>query len=594
MEGNYTCRILLIDLSTEKVSWSHLNKEVFHMLVGGRGLAIYYLLKNNPGNIDAFHPENNILFATGPLTGVVAGGSSAIIASKSPLTNLYYDDTIVGRLPVSLRKAGINMLVLKGRSETPIYLWINDGEVEFRKANHIWGLNVVKSTETLLRETSRKAGIAVIGRGGEYLVRYASIVTDGYYAVGGGLGAVFGAKKLKGIAVQGLHEIPKPAMFKDYGKRLHPDAGFQCTRVKHTLEAYRLLNERSLLATENFRVINRKQVKYFIEDLSKIQYKEKSCQGCLMRCPSVIEFGDCLMELDWKAVHMLGPNISTFNREKVFSQIYGAFKLGLDPVSAGNVIGWAYEAFEKECFKGLLNPEAEEALRSREVHRLLSDISERRGLGALLAEGVYKASKIVLKGASKYAVHFYGMEVPGIDPRVDDRIALHYTTSGYLRDDCLTALVNQCNQQNPVENVIHVENEVHLRKSLVLCGNISLENSVYSMMLITVTGDQSFTPENLYIVGERIATLIQLFNLREGLHQRTGRIPLRLLEETIISDDKGEINPLDKEKLDLMLKKYYEKRGWSPLGRPFKNTYTKLGINKIMPKLLYLCEEDPE
>ncbi|RLE80278.1 MAG: aldehyde ferredoxin oxidoreductase, partial [Thermoprotei archaeon] len=186
----YTGKVLSIDLTHEKISTISLKEDTLRKFLGGKGLAVYLLLKYLPLKLDALDPDNVIVLSTGPLTGVLPFSNQLIVASKSPLTGSFAWSRSGGKFPQMIKRSGFDAILIKGRSETPVYLWIDDGEVEFRKAIHLWGKDTYSCSKKLLQETRKEAAISVIGPAGELLVRFASIKNDLYFTAGrGGIGA---------------------------------------------------------------------------------------------------------------------------------------------------------------------------------------------------------------------------------------------------------------------------------------------------------------------------------------------------------------------------------------------------------------------
>ncbi|MFH7859645.1 MAG: aldehyde ferredoxin oxidoreductase N-terminal domain-containing protein [Candidatus Aenigmatarchaeota archaeon] len=202
----YEGRILRVDLTKEKVIIETPNELFYRTYIGGGALACYYLLRELKPRIDPLSPDNKIVFATSVISGIPAPGiSRLIIASKSPLTNGYGQSEAGGFFTPELKFAGFDAIIVEGKSDSPIYLFIKNGEVEFREARHLWGKTTLESHKAIQEELKDKAvRIINIGPAGENLVRYAGIANDiVHYHGRTGLGAVMGSKNLKAIAVRG-------------------------------------------------------------------------------------------------------------------------------------------------------------------------------------------------------------------------------------------------------------------------------------------------------------------------------------------------------------------------------------------------------
>ena len=189
-------KILRIDLSSGKITREALAPGIARDYLGGRGLGIYYLLKELEPTCDPLQPENRLIFSLGPLTGTTAPTAArAMVTTKSPLTGAMTCSNTGGYFPAELKKSGIDLLILQGRAENPVYLWINNDHVKLRDAAHIWGKNTHETDAALRRETDDRAKVASIGPAGENLVRFAAIMNDKDRAAGrAGVGAVMGSK----------------------------------------------------------------------------------------------------------------------------------------------------------------------------------------------------------------------------------------------------------------------------------------------------------------------------------------------------------------------------------------------------------------
>ncbi|MEW6069573.1 MAG: aldehyde ferredoxin oxidoreductase N-terminal domain-containing protein, partial [Candidatus Thermoplasmatota archaeon] len=202
----YTCKILSVDLTTSRIKILNINEELFKKFIGGMGLGSKILYDSLKPDVDALSPENLLIFATGPLTGLALPSSASFsIVTRSPLTNIFYSSTMRGNLGTKLKQAGFDMLVIKGASSSPVFLQIEENDCKIIGALDLWRKNIYQTDKILKSELGKDFAIAAIGIGGEKLVRFASINTDLYeHCVGG---AVMGSKNLKAIAVNGKNRL---------------------------------------------------------------------------------------------------------------------------------------------------------------------------------------------------------------------------------------------------------------------------------------------------------------------------------------------------------------------------------------------------
>ncbi|MEM2816643.1 MAG: aldehyde ferredoxin oxidoreductase N-terminal domain-containing protein, partial [Candidatus Bathyarchaeia archaeon] len=203
--SGYMGKILRIDLTHSKWTAEPLRKDLAESFIGGRGFGIKILFDELKNGIDPLSPENKLIITVGPLTGTKAQSASRWIAQfKSPLTGAYCRSVGGGFFGAELKFAGYDAIVVEGRSEKPVYVWIKDDCVEFKDASRVWGMTTKCTKEFILEETDEKAKISMIGPAGERLVKMAAIVTDDMRTASrGGGGAVMGSKNLKAIVVRG-------------------------------------------------------------------------------------------------------------------------------------------------------------------------------------------------------------------------------------------------------------------------------------------------------------------------------------------------------------------------------------------------------
>jgi len=205
-----THRLLRVDLSNGRVKAEKLSEETVRDFLGGKCLGARILYEELEPRIDPLGPDNKLVFAAGPLTGALFPGNSRyVVMAKSPITGGWGESHAAGFFGPELKYAGYDAVVVEGRAEAPVYLWIREGDAELREAEGIWG----KMTGDVQREIRRDVGdektrVAAIGPGGENLVRYASIISDLYCAAGRcGMGTVMASKRLKAVAARGTTKV---------------------------------------------------------------------------------------------------------------------------------------------------------------------------------------------------------------------------------------------------------------------------------------------------------------------------------------------------------------------------------------------------
>ncbi|TEU14293.1 MAG: aldehyde ferredoxin oxidoreductase, partial [Anaerolineales bacterium] len=209
--NGYTGKVLRVDLSSGTIEIEEPAADFYRRYLGGNGFVAYYLLKEMPAGADPLGPDNLLIFAGGPMTGIpIAGSGRNAVGAKSPLTNGYGEADVGGFFGAEMRRAGFDAIVVRGKSPTPVYLWVHDGEAEIRPADHLWGTTTLECQEAVRSELGEsRARLAMIGPGGEKMVRYACVINDLKHAAGrSGMGAVMGSKNLKCVAARGKAAVP--------------------------------------------------------------------------------------------------------------------------------------------------------------------------------------------------------------------------------------------------------------------------------------------------------------------------------------------------------------------------------------------------
>ncbi len=616
-------KIVQVDLSTDKVHEEDIKEEIFRKFLGGRGLAAKILLEDLDFSVDPFDSSNIIVFATGPLTGTAfPGGGKHIVASKSPLTLKWGESTSGGFWGPELKFAGYDVLTIKGRASNPVFLWIHNGNVEIKDCEELWGLNVVQATKKIRELTNKKARVACIGRAGENLVRYASIINDMNHASGRtGLGAVMGSKNLKAIAVFGDNRkipIADPKKFNSLVAKAHDilrkSSTAQSLSNYGTSGGILSLNELGILPTKNFR----EGVFEGSEEISGERMAETivvgktTCMGCPIGCIRAVRitngpYGDVTEETggpQYETIASFGSLL--LNKDlKAIAKIHNLCnEYGLDTISAGVSIAFIIECFER----GLVSIKETEGLRlewgnPELIIRLIHLIAHRKGLGALLAEGVKRAAEKIGKGAEKYAMHVKGLEVPMHEPRGKKAVGLFYAVSSrgacHLAASHDTAFAGKGIPELGIEGgldrfsikgkglfVKNTEDLMGFCNSAVICRfttavlNPSENIPIWmiAQFLSAATG-WDVTPKDLQIMGERAVNLTRIFNVRLGVTRKDDVLPPRFSEELSKGASKGQ--KITREDLEVMLEEYYEARGWNKNGIPTKERLEMLDLSEF-------------
>jgi aldehyde:ferredoxin oxidoreductase len=599
----WTGTFLNIDLTKGKAVQEKYDEALALSFLGGRGFAAKILWDRLKRGTDPLSPKNILVFVAGPLTAIgLPNSGKLVVASKSPLTGGYGDGNIGTLAAVHMRKAGYDALIFEGKAEKPVIVHIKDNTCEFVDANNFWGLSSFETEEHLRKKYSRAAGILSIGQAGENQVKFATVVSQEGRAGGRpGMGAVMGSKKLKALVIEGSSQI---SLADPEGMRTLAANGYRELLAKPlfpfwkrqgTMSTVEWSQENSALPTFNYRqaVFDKaEQIGGFV--MEKIKVSNRGCPQCNMTCGNVIKDSEGKdSELDYENVVMLGSNIGFGDLAQVGTLNRMADELGLDSISLGNVLGFAMEASEK----GLITQKIGWG-QFEETKALINDIAYKRGVGALLAEGVRAASNVIGHESSNWAMHVKGLEVSAYDCHAAPAMALAHGTSSigaHHKDAWVITWEMQVGRtkydQAKVDHLIETQLiRGGLFEALTVCrfpyNSLGFELEWYQKYLKAATGGD-FSMHQLNEISDRILTLIRAFWVREYGDKWSRELdvpPMRWFKEPLTQGAlRGSI--LDLEKYNVMLSSYYDKRGWDKRGIPKQSTLERLGLGEEAKQL---------
>jgi len=605
MAQGYAGKILHVDLTRSK-AWTEEPSDTFYRrYIGGQGFVGYYLLKEVPKGADPLGPENVLIFATGTITGIpVAGAGRSCMGAKSPLTGGYGQADVGGFFGAELKQAGYDAVVVYGQAAKPVYLWIKEGEVEIRPAEHLWGKTTLDTQEAIQAELGdSKVRLAMIGPGGEKLVRYACVINDLRHAAGrSGLGAVMGSKNLKAVAARGKATIPlaNPDQVKELGKWLR-DNWKEKSWGMHDLGTnggLLDLSEIGALPTRNFQDGRFEGAEKITGTTMRdtILTGREGCYACPIRCKRVVEINDDEYQVnpiyggaEYETVGAFGSNCGVDDLRAISKAHELCNAYSLDTISAGMAVAFAMECYEN----GLLTKEDTGGLDLRfgnaaAMVEITRQICEREGLGDLLAEGPRSAAAKIGPGAEMYVVDVKGQPFPMHECRTRHGQGLGYAVSptgadhmhnfwdGSMAKD---PLGEDLQSLGVYESVPQTELNAHKVRAYTVVTNWQwVHNHLGHCMFIPwsrnqmvdlvrgITGWDTNSWE-LLKVAERGVTMARVFNMREGLGRADDVLPPRMrvpfATETINE------KPIDPEVLDENLSTFYGMMGWdTETGRP--------------------------
>jgi aldehyde:ferredoxin oxidoreductase len=608
--GGWISKILRVDLMTGKCTIESLDPVVAKDYIGGRGLGIYYLNQEVDPKTDPLSPDNLLVMATGPLTGTGAPtGARYMVMTKSPLTGAITCSNSGGLFPTELKRAGFDAIVISGRAEAPVYLWIDQGNADIRKADHLWGKNTHDTSDVLLAETDAKAKVACIGPAGEKGVLFASIINDKHRAAGrSGVGAVMGSKNLKAVVVKGKGRISlaDPDRFKDVNKKIMDifKEGIKETPLGLTVNG----TAGVVVATQNFGVLPTKNwqqgtfdgwEKIQGEELSnRFLIKNSACYGCPIGCGrktrvDVPEFAGEGEGPEYETIYAMGSNCMVDDLAAITKANYICNELGMDTITMGATIACAMELVDRGY---LSEDQVGHTLKWGDADALVEltrMTGYREGFGDLLAEGSYRLADRF--GHPELAPVSKKQEFPGYEPRGSQAMGLAYATSpiggSHMRGD--PAYFELFGVPKPMDP-LQWEGKAKVTKayqdlsavidSAGLCIFFAVRNLAAKDLGVAPVGileylnaatDADYTLKELMGAGQRIINAERMFLVRAGFTRKDDSLPKRLTEEPAPTGPaKGMVCNLEE-----MLEEYYQVQGWSEDGIPGDEVLSRLGLD---------------
>jgi aldehyde:ferredoxin oxidoreductase len=600
MLRGYSGRILTINLQNKKIVEEELEEAWCKSYIGGKGFAAKILLERSEKGVDPLGDESLLIFAVGPMNASPVPGSNRLGAFfKSPLTGIWGESYCGGQIATQLKRAGFDVVVITGRSDEPVYLLIDDGEVSIKEANHLWGKDSFETQDIIIKDHGSDFQVAAIGPAGENLVKFACVDHSKGRQFGRcGLGAVMGSKKLKAIAVRGSRRF-EPANIEAV-ERVRSKV-LAVVKEKHkSLSTYGtpailpVVNEAGALPTYYWSGETFDDYEKISPELLKSKYykSRRSCYGCPIACCQISEVSNEIPVKsegpEYETLYAFGPLCGITELDWIIKLGDMCDRLGLDSISAGNVVGFAMECYRrgilsKEDFGGL-EPKFGDAQSALD---LIVKIAYRKGVGAVFAEGVRGAARIIGRGAEEFAVHVKGLEPPGYDPRALKGMALAYAVSSrgacHLRHMAYRPnlvgkhpfrpeiKVNRFSYEDQPQMVKEQEDFYTLVDSMIYCHFVCLPIAgpiFWDEMLEAFNGVTGLEMgmDAFRECAVRINNLIRLYNLREGVPPDTEYPKVWLTQPLRRKGAEGEL--VSEEKLKEMLREYYKLRGWGDQGVP--------------------------
>jgi len=606
MLNGYGGQVLRVNLTQGSVEKSDLDPSLARDYLGGRGFAAKILYSELEKGVDPLGEANKLVMAAGPISGLlIPGAGKTTFAAKSPATGGYADSNVGGMLSAEMKFAGYDLIIVEGVSPKPVYLYIDDDTVELRDAKDYWGQGAITAETALKKELGDDFQIALVGPGAENLVKYACICHDfGRQAGRAGVGTVMGSKKLKAIAIRGSKSIPVADVseFRRVGREMlefckNSDAWDVWVRLG-TAGLNIPSNEWGSFPTRNFQSGHFEEMDKMTGEYMREQIvvTDKACFACPCACGkySYTKKWDVHVEgPEYETAAFLGADVAIADIEDVAYANYLCDELGIDTISAGNVIAFAIECFER----GIITTKDTDGLAlrfgdSEGVFELIQKIAKREGIGDVLAEGVRHAAEVFGGGSSDFAMQIKGLEISGYESRDAPAMMLAYMTADigahHNRAWAITYDIEVGRDGVTADKAAKVIELQHIRPLLDALGccrlqwvELGMPLDYYVPAMKAITGvDRSW--DDLIHVAERVWNLTRSFWVREmdGFGREWDYPPPRWYTDPVpTGPSKGKL--VTKQNVDKLLDMYYEQRGWDQNGIPTREKLDQLGLDFV-------------
>jgi aldehyde:ferredoxin oxidoreductase len=613
MLGGYMGKFLWVDLSTKDIDVEVPSEDLLRDFLGGYGVAAKVLFDRQAPGVDPLGPDNILGVLTGPLTGTpTITGTRWTIAGKSPLTGTWGDANGSGFFAPRLKFAGYDAVFFKGASEDPVYLFIDEGKAEIRDATAIWGRDTYETEDMLKAEFGNDAEAICIGPAGENLSLISCVVTaKGRVAGRSGLGALMGSKKLKAVVVRGSAEPPladpeeTARLRKKYLREIREGVGYADVYAgPSTPGSIYPLAIAGDSPTKNWAAVCEDEFDpspLAFEEIVKYKVKKNGCWHCPIACWGHIKIDylgeEVLAHLpEYETGAALGTNCLNNDLAALAKANDLCNRYGLDTMSAGSVIAFSMECYEK----GLISSADTDGIEliwgdGDVIVTMLEKMAKREGFGDVLADGVKVAADSIGPEAEPFAIHVGGQE-PGMhDPRFEPGMAIIYQAdatpgrhtqgSNWFAppgmDVGLTPFGTERDKQKGRAGALKpVSCWTHVVNASGICLFVGLSTHVWFLpeFLTAVTG-QEYTLDDILLVGERIANVRQAFNMREGVNLIAEPVPERMIGVPPLESGPTADVTVD---ASMMVAEYLETMDWSlDAGKPSRAKLEELGLEDV-------------
>jgi aldehyde:ferredoxin oxidoreductase len=571
-------RLLRIDLSSQTFTVQPIPDDVLANHLGGKGLAATILVDNTPVGVDPLAPENPLVVAIGPAAGTLLAPASRYgLFAKSPLTGIFGESYAGGHVAPQMSATGFDAILLCGAAEQPVYLEISDQGVVFHNASSFWGMDALEAEQALQTDVNVPGARAiVIGPAGENQLPFAVVSNDeGHQAGRTGMGAIMGAKRVKGMVFHGQAQraLYDPDGIREYDRQLRArgktNAGVKAYRAFGTPMTVGFAAQAMSFPSYYWTAGTVPHWEQIGGDMLVERFKPRSisCHRCFFGCrkmttvPDGRHAGLTLQGPEYETIFAFGGLCAVDDLAEIIYLNDVCDRLGLDTITAGNLAGFAIEASRRGAIDSGLDYGDVDG-----IAELLHQIASKEGLGATLAPGARAASREL--GLENLAIHVKGMEPPGYDPRtlkgmglafaVSDRGACHLRATVYKAE--FSGLSDPASVAGKADLLLDFEDRHTLFDVLIFC-RFYRDMIGWDDLPVVIRGltGLELDKADLQRMSARIADTIRGFNLREGMTPADDTLPERFLQEPL--EPGGE--RLTSDELQQMVNEYYGLRGWT-------------------------------
>jgi len=630
MIGGTHGKILHVDLSSGDTRVEQPGDDFYRLLVGGRAVVSYLLLRELAPGSDPLGPDNLLIFAPGVLQGSnLPGAGRHGLGGKSPLTGGLGSSEVGGWWGHEFKRAGFDALVVRGRAESPVYLWIKDGEVEIRPAEHLWGIKTAPVQAAIRVELGdERIRVAQIGPAGENLVRFAAIMHDINRAAGrNGMGAVMGSKNLKAVAVRGTSKVSLADrkrvnhVTRWLGENYKELMGWATVGIgRGTQNSLASLAQVGGLPTRNFGapIFEHADLLSGERNYEMFLKERDTCQSCPVNCKQVFENEDedpnrqldpAYGGAEYEGMGSLGSICDLDDNLAVLKANELCNAYGLDVISAGMAIGFVMDCTEN----GIISSEDTGGLDYRWgdaelVVRSVEMMAKREGFGDTLAEGVARMSARFGPASAPFNITVKGQALPMHEPRLKAALGLGYAVApvgadhmmnihdtmyasegrslqrvNMATDEPIGPVAPHLLNEDKMQIFYHELNWQHFQDCALVCHFYCYDYQQLADALSGATGLE-YTIHDVLAVGARAQVLARLFNLREGLTAADDKLPKRVM--TAFTEGPLQGIGISDEAFAWAKRRYYELMKWDQeSGEPLPECLAELELDRLLDQV---------